>query len=129
MKKTHRSHSWMCTLHNRWISGLRVDPEFAAMLAEASKIASVRMPDALNADEGVEWFLIPWDEAVRRDPTFKERHLHRPVTLRFQVVGYPAGTRATVTGVQIEPQPCFTISAPDGQLVIVGVREVIFNDT
>jgi hypothetical protein len=46
---------------------------FATMLIEASKGASVRMPDGLTGDDILEWFSLPWDEAVRRDPTFRER--------------------------------------------------------
>jgi hypothetical protein len=98
------------------------------MLIEASKGASVRMPDGLTGDDILEWFSLPWDEAVRRDPTFRERHLYRPVMLRSQVADYPAGTRATVSGVQIEPIPSFMIRTPDGQLFTVGVEEVIFDN-
>jgi hypothetical protein len=110
------------------ISRLCIDPKFTTLLIEASKGASVRMPDGLNGDEILEWFSLPWDEAVRRDPTFRERHLHRPVTLKSEIVGYPAGTRATVSGVHIEPRPCFTVRTHDGQLVIVGLGEVLFDD-
>jgi hypothetical protein len=128
MKKSHRSPSWTCTRHNRQISGLRANPEFAAMLIDASKGASVRIPDGLDGEEILEWFSLPWDEAVRRDPTFRERHLYRPAMLRSKVATYPAGTRATVSGVQIEQVPSFEIRTPNGQLLIVGVEEVIFDN-
>jgi hypothetical protein len=97
------------------------------MLIEASTGASVRMPDGLSGGEMLEWFSLPWDETVRRDPTFLEQHLHRPVMLRTQVSGYPAGTRATVIGVQMEPRPSFTIRTAGGKPFIVALREVIFD--
>jgi hypothetical protein len=128
-KKAHHNRSGTRHSNISGISRLRVDPEFATVLIDASRGASVRMPDGLTGREIIEWFSLPWDEAIRRDPTFYERHLHRPVMLRSQVAGYPAGTRATVSGVQIGSQPSLTIRTPDGQLVIVGVEEVIFDDT
>jgi hypothetical protein len=87
------------------------------------------MPDGLTGLEILEWFSLPWDEAVRRDPTFRERHLHRPVMLRSKVAGYPVGTRATVSGIQMEPRPSFNIRALDGQLFTLRIEEVIFDDS
>jgi hypothetical protein len=98
------------------------------MLIDASKGISVRMPDGLTGSEVKEWFSLSRHEAIRRDSSFSERHQSRPVMLRSQVAGYPAGTRAMVSGVRIEPVPSFKIRTLDGQLFTVGIEEVIFEN-
>src|SRR5215213_9400583 len=86
-KQAHHGSSRIRRRRTACISRLCIDSKFTTLLIEAAKGASVRMPDGLNGDEILEWFSLPWDEAVRRDPTFRERHLHRPVMLRSEVAG------------------------------------------
>jgi hypothetical protein len=126
--KARRNRSRTGHRCNRCFSRLRVAPKFSLVLTKASKSASVRMPVGLTGGAILEWFSLPWDEAIRRDSSFSERHQSRPVVLRSQVAGYPAGTRAMVSGVRIEPVPSFKIRTPDGQLFTVRIEEVIFDD-
>jgi len=106
---------------------LRIDPEFAAMLIEASKGASVRMPDGMNGDEILEWLSLTWEKTVRSDSSFLSRHLHRPIALKLSVAGYPAGTKGSVVDVQVEPHPAFVIETSDGSLLTVAVDDVLFD--
>lgn len=84
------------------------------------------MPDLVTEDAFLEWLSHPWPKVVRRDPSFVERHLHRPVTLRSHIAGYLAGTRATVVQVQVQLQPFFTVRTLNGDLLTVRVSDLLF---
>jgi hypothetical protein len=124
----HRSRTYHRRC-DRCFSRLYVAPNFAAMLTKASKGTSVRIPDGLSGDQIIEWFLLPWEEAVRLDSSFVDRHLHRPIALKFSVAGYPIGTKGSVVDVQVEPHPTFVIKTLDGSLLTVAVDNVLFESS
>jgi hypothetical protein len=130
MAKNARRHPYWKHHHgNGYVSRIRVDLEFASLLVEATKGATVRTPDLISGDEFLEGFSLPWEATVRSDHSFVDRHLHRPVALKLSTAGYPAGTKGSVVDVQVEPHPAFVIETLDGNLLTVAVDDVLFEPT
>jgi hypothetical protein len=97
------------------------------MLIEAAQGPTVQMPELTTGDEILEWFSLSWNEVIRRDHSFAQRHLHRPVTLKSSVSGCPAGTAGTVVNVRVKPLPTFVVETPGGHLLTVGITDLSFN--
>jgi hypothetical protein len=113
---------------NGCISRLRVAPQFAALLIEASKGASVRMPDGPTGSEFPEWFSLPWDKAISFDQSFAARHMGRAVVMKGPGDSYREGTRGTVVGIQIGPPVAFMIETADGRMLTVPSSAVLFRN-